>query len=286
MCLILSSATLPALGFLPSPPWAMYSAIGYGVVSAAMLFSALRARAMLAINEIGKHKNELILTEKMLVAERAKLREQEQFMTMLTHELTNPLATAHLALGGLPTESSMRARGYRAVESMRDIIRRCSQSSAFETNHLAPQLAPVNIRALLEQLCIHMPERADIHLSADPDVPDCITDPKMLSIVLGNLLDNALKYRANASTVEVTLGPRSRGNQAGLRVSVSNVIGEVGRPDAEQVFKKYWRGPAAARYAGSGLGLYLSWMIAGHLRGELRYLPEDSHVRFELWLPT
>jgi signal transduction histidine kinase len=285
MCLILASATLPALGWLPSPPWAMYSAIGYGLVSAAVLFGALRTRSMLSMNELRKQKHELEMAEKMLAAEREKRREQEQFMTMLTHELTNALATAHLALGGLPTESSMRARGYRAVESMRDIIRRCSQSSTIENSNAAPQIATVDIRALLEQMCNQMEDRADIFLKADADVPSCDTDPKMLSIVLSNLLDNALKYRANASTVEVTVAPCSRGHLAGLQVSVRNLLGDVGRPEADQVFKKYWRSPGAARYAGSGLGLYLSSMIASHLRGQLHYRPEDSHVRFDLWLP-
>ena len=285
MCLILASATLPALGWLPSPPWAMYSAIGYGVVSAAMLFSALRLRSMLAMTERRNQKNDLVLAEKLLVVEQDKRREQDRFMTMLTHELTNALATAHLAIGSLAAGSAMRARGYRALESMRDIIRRCSQSGAFEANKSAPELAAVNVPALLLELCDQMSARDQILLKTDADMTDCHTDRKLLTIILGNLLDNALKYRATASAIEVTAGPQSRGSLGGLLFSVSNLPGDTGRPDAEQVFKKYWRGPSATRHAGSGLGLYLSLLIANHLGGDLRYQPEDSNVRFELWLP-
>ena len=285
MCLILASATLPALGWLPSPPWAMYSAIGYGVVSATMLLSALRNRNMLAMNERRHQENQLVLAEKMLVVEPDKRREQDQFMTMLTHELTNALATAQLPLGSLPTESSMRARGYRAVDSMRDIIRRCSQSSALEAEASAPQICAVNVPALLESICEQMPDRAHIHLSAPAGIPFCPSDPKLLGIILGNLLDNALKYRATDSTIDVSVQSDMRGEVAGLRLSVSNDAGPAGKPDPDKVFRKYWRGPEATRYAGSGLGLYLSARIADHLKGELNYRSADTKVRFELWLP-
>jgi signal transduction histidine kinase len=66
---------------------------------------------------------------------------------------------------------------------------------------------------------------------------------------------------------------------------VSNAPGDAGRPDPEQLFKKYWRGAGATRHAGSGLGLYLSSLIARRLGGELRYQPEMTDVRFVLWLP-
>lgn len=285
MCLILASATLPALGWLSSPPWAMYSAIGYGLVSAAMLFSALRHRSMLAMTERSNQRNDLVHAEKLLVVEQDKRREQDEFMTMLTHELTNALATAHLAIGSLSHESAMRVRGYRAVESMRDIIRRCAQSGEFEDKDLTPVLAAVNVPALLYELCDQRSDNDQILIKIDADTPECRTDRKLLTIILSNLLDNALKYRASASAIELASSPHSRGSQGGLLLSVSNMPGEAGRPDAEQVFNKYWRGPAATRHAGSGLGLYLSSMIANHLGGDLRYQPEDTQVRFELWLP-
>jgi signal transduction histidine kinase len=263
----------------------MYSAVGYGLVSAAMLFSALRHRSMLAMTERNKQKNDLVLSEKLLSVEQDKRREQDQFMTMLSHELTNALATAHLAIGSLSHESAMRVRGYRAVESMREIIRRCTQSGEFEAKESTPVLAAVNVPALLQELCAQMYGDDQILIKIDADMPDCHTDRKLLTIILSNLLDNALKYRATASAIELATGPHSRGSLGGLLFSVSNVPGEAGRPDAEQVFKKYWRGPAATRHAGSGLGLYLSALIANHLGGDLRYQPEDTKVRFELWLP-
>ena len=285
MVLVLGAAALPAMGWMPSPPWAMYSVIAYGLISAAMLSSALRARARHAASARRKFQADLVLAEQLVAQEQDRRREQEQFMTMLTHELTNALATAHLAIGSLGQASPMRGRGYRAIDSMRDIIKRCSLSGELESAEPLLQLAAVNVPALLQELRHELPGGASIALNIDPALPDCVTDRQLLGVVLSNLLDNALKYRADASAIEVTARQMLRGAQPGLQLSVSNAPGDAGRPDPAQLFKKYWRGAGATRYAGSGLGLYLSSLIAVRLGGELRYQPEMTKVRFLLWLP-
>lgn len=206
-------------------------------------------------------------------------------MTMLSHELTTALSTAHLAIGRLTPESPMRGRGYRAIVSMRAIIERCRLSGEFETTDATPKLAAVNIPELLHELCEQIPCGTSIVVNTDPGLPECATDRQLLGVILGNLLDNALKYGGNASPVEVTASAQPRGALAGLQLSVVNAPSDVGRPDPEKIFRKYWRGQGATCCAGSGLGLYLSSMIADRLGGELRYQPNLSNVRFELWLP-
>jgi signal transduction histidine kinase len=285
LLLVLSAAALPALGLLPSPAWMLYSALYYGLISAALLGSALRTRSRYALAAHRQITNELALTSKLMQKEREMRLDQEQFMTMLTHELTNALATAHLAIGSLGSASAMRGRGYRAIDSMRAIIWRCAMSSEIEADALTLQHAPVNVQDLLLEICSPMPADANILLNTAAELPVCTTDRQLLRVILTNLLDNAMNYRAEATAIEVRASPQSRGPVAGLQMSVCNTAGEAGPPDAQHVFHKFWRGTGATRCAGSGLGLYLSALIAQRLGGELRYLPEKSKVRFQLWLP-
>lgn len=286
MLVILWNASLPAFGWLPSPPWAMYSAISYGVVSAAILLSILRSRAKYLDEVSRRTQTQLALTAQALEQERSLRQEQDQFITMLTHEITNSLATAQLAIGGLDPKSSMRARGYRAIEGLRDIMRRCILSGEIESKKSLVQTKSTDLQKILQETRDQIERRDLIHLRIDPDLPRCETDGQLLRIVIGNLLDNAVKYRAVDSLVDVRATKALRDAKTGLQVVVSNEPGESGQPDPEMVFKKYWRGPGAARLAGSGLGLYLSSMIASRLGGDLRYRYEAPYVRFVLWLPT
>ena len=286
MLIILWNASLPAFGWLPSPPWAMYSAISYGVVSAAILLSILRSRAKYLDEASRKAQTQLALTAQAVEQERSLRQEQEQLITMITHEMTNSLATAHLAVGSLDPSSSMRERGYRAIENLRDIIRRCALSGEIEANKAAVQIKPIELQTLLKEMCDQTQRGDSIRLAVDVFLPRCNTDGQLLRVVIGNLIDNALKYRAADSLVDVRATTELRGDKLGLQVCVSNAPGDAGRPDPEMVFKKYWRGPGATRSAGTGLGLYLSSLIASRLGGELRYCFEAPHVRFVLWLPA
>jgi K+-sensing histidine kinase KdpD len=66
---------------------------------------------------------------------------------------------------------------------------------------------------------------------------------------------------------------------------VANVPGQAGRPDADKVFGKYYRHPAAQRISGTGLGLYLCDGLARQIGATMHYLPTEQDVIFELCLP-
>jgi signal transduction histidine kinase len=87
--------------------------------------------------------------------------------------------------------------------------------------------------------------------------------------------------------VQVSLQAQTQADgRSGLSLRVSNAPGVAGLPDADQVFAKYYRSPAAQRQSGTGLGLFLSHNLAQQIGAELRYQPTDSLIQFELWLPT
>jgi signal transduction histidine kinase len=90
-------------------------------------------------------------------------------------------------------------------------------------------------------------------------------DPERIAQILGNLLDNALKYSPSGSPVTVAL--TVVGADAQLRVTDRG----VGIPADETglLFAPFFRTSRTRDIAGSGLGLHISRRIAEQHRGRL-----------------
>ena len=112
-----------------------------------------------------------------------------------------------------------------------------------------------------------------------------LSDPQLLSIVLSNLFNNALKYSPPLSVITIRAETVTDAGRAGIQISVQNVPGAAGLPDPAKVFDKYYRSPGAKKQTGSGLGLYLVHSFTVLLGGQVRYEVAQEQARFTLWLP-
>ena len=123
-----------------------------------------------------------------------------------------------------------------------------------------------------------------------PDTAVIYGDRLVVEQILGNLIDNALKYGDASSPVLISVCQseqvRLGGYFTGFETTISNQIGRAGSPAAEQVFKKYYRADSAKNYPGSGLGLYLVQAFTRFLNGEVAFRIRDNRVEFVVWLPN
>ncbi|MGI9134890.1 MAG: sensor histidine kinase [Rhodoferax sp.] len=114
--------------------------------------------------------------------------------------------------------------------------------------------------------------------------PTLCGDANLVQIILTNLIENALKYSAPASPVDVALALDAANPQDAL-ITVANSVGVAGRPDTQQLFEKYYRASGASSHTGSGLGLHLSRHMARRLGGDLQYIAGAERIEFCLRLP-
>ena len=104
------------------------------------------------------------------------------------------------------------------------------------------------------------------------------SDPVLLAVICGNLIDNALKYSPPQSLVHVDLSAQGRS----VTLLVENLAGTAGLPDPEQVFQKYYRNPRAKAAIGAGLGLYIVRGLVHLLAGGITYKPTEGRVIFKV----
>ena len=215
--------------------------------------------------------------------ERQQREQQEQFMDMLAHEIKTPLSIISLALDQNTATPRLRDIANRGVSNINAVLSRCLQVNKLTEASHAIHSKLTSIQSLVAELITNQPDSKRFQLTC-PENVEIQADETLLRIAISNLMDNALKYGAPQSIIQIVIEPDTEEKHA-LNIAVSNEVGPTGTPDPAQLFKKYYRSPNAHRQTGSGLGLYLSRSIAQMHNGDIHYTSNSHSVCFQITLP-
>jgi signal transduction histidine kinase len=254
---------------------------------------AVRSKVTVFV-DLYRHRQRLLHMQADL--ERA-VRVRDDFMSMVSHELRNPLNTLFLqaqlrrrmaAAGRLPTVADFRqmvARDEQQITSMIRLLDDILDVSRVRTGKLAMTPAPMDLADLARRTVEAMQEQAravDTPLALDaPDTLPLVGDAQRLQQVLINLLTNALRY-GQSRPVMVYL--RATADEALLAVRDQGP--GIAPADQERIFQQFERAAATSNVPGLGLGLFISREIvqAHGGRMELRSTP-GAGAEFTARLP-
>jgi len=272
---------LPILGFIKSNDLTFHYNLFYSVLSGLFFCLMLQYRAKSIL------KNELIKSaalKKEVENERLRREEQGKLMSMLTHEIKTPLSVLKLVIDQQVVGSDFEEYANRAVTNIDSIINKCIQLDRLDLNVIQIHKAKFNFLDLLKTTIsdTRLANRFSIFQQADIDIE---SDIQVLSIVISNLLGNAIKYSAPETEIVIDTEILDGNLPRCLQFSVQNVIGNMGAPDPELAFAKYYRGPSATMVSGSGLGLFLVRELTHVLGGEVKLSIKDNLITFTAWIP-
>ena len=259
------------------------------------IFSMLMLTLMLLRNTQIKADDAKRIAEEKLAAEQAlrdaRLRHEEtnNFLGMLLHEVKNPLSTIRLSVSNLEqqlaqADASVLARLVRindSVNGIDDVLERGVEIDSLEQGALSVCPSLVNVSALVADFVHAHAAAARLQLRA-PEVIMARVDTDLVQMMLRNLIDNAVKYARENTTIDIVLTQSATQWQ----VSVRNMVGAIGFPEPDKLFNKYYRSPLAMRRSGLGLGLYWVRGVARHMGGDALYAQDEHWVEFTLWLPN
>jgi len=284
-----SISSVPALGWVQTVEWVinapLFSAFFTGALMVAMLQARSRNQDLLGQNAL----IQLQVAERQTLIERERHDEQTRFLAMLTHELKTPLSVVRMVLGAPHASAALVAEANHAIADMSDVIERCVQAGKLADHKLEVRPQTLELPAALLAWCAGGAYTGRIQLQANTATlapMQVQADVQLLRIVVSNLFDNAAKYSPADSKIDVALQAHEQQGQAGVQLTVRNLPGSAGWPDAKRVFDKYYRSPGAHQETGSGLGLYLVQGIAHMLGGQVRYAPTQTHIAFTVWIPA
>ena len=227
----------------------------------------------------------------------AQLRQQERWVSDVAHELKTPLTA--LLLVGDSLAAQVNDRNARLVERLQRELVRLQElvSDLLELSRLENtlpgmglRLAPVEVQALVDQVWTGLrplAEQRGIQLELEgPGALELCGDPSRLHRALLNLLDNAVRYSPDQSSLQVQITRRP----GWCRIGVRDHGPGLSEDDLEHMFERFYRGDPSrvkSQRTGSGLGLSIAQQIATTHGGRIQAgnHPEGGAL-IELILPT
>ena len=189
------------------------------------------------------------------------------FLSLMSHDLKTPVARiqglAELVLkqGKLTDDQSSEMNEIIInTDSLNKFITKILELTKIESSNIKINSKSKDINKVIEK-CVQKLEfqanRRDIklNLELEPLFPINI-DAALIIQVLTNLIDNAVQYSPEGSTIEIC----SREIDDYVQVSIKDDGEGMNSNEKKMLFTKFYRGenPAASKVKGSGLGLYLS----------------------------
>jgi PAS domain S-box-containing protein len=205
---------------------------------------------------------------------------RSQFVATISHELRTPLASLHgAALTLLDRESDLSSATRRdlldmiSVQSKRlaDLVEEILLTGQLDSGSLRVVTEPFDPEELVWSAAaaarLRVGDDTTIDVAVPAVLPKVAGDPERTRQVLGNLLDNAIKYSPQGGRIELAVD--ADGGYATFTVRDEG----LGIPLGEQkrIFEKFYRlDPDHRRgIGGSGLGLYICRELVRSMNGRI-----------------
>jgi PAS domain S-box-containing protein len=254
---------------------------------------AIAERAALAIDNSRLYAEQVEARRKVEDLSRLK----DEFLSIASHELRTPvtsikgytqLSKTLIREKDLETAEEYLGIALDQIDRMSRLILELLDVSRIETGRLEIRREVIEwgsfVRTIVDRLNTALGERT-IVLEVPDESRVVIGDRDRLEQVLGNLLENAVKYSPDGSDVHVNVEERAE------QVVTSVADRGIGIPQDEigQVFERFHRGRqvSSTNYGGLGLGLYITKQIVERHGGTIGV--ESRHgegTTFQFTLPA
>ncbi|MBH8563133.1 response regulator [Nostoc sp. CENA67] len=190
---------------------------------------------------------------------------KSEFVSMLSHDIRNPLNTILLAAGLLQNSDDKLSKEKKldhiqiirsAIKNMAQMLDEVSLIGKADSGKLQFELCPLD----LELLCHLLVQEAQLTVrekqltlvfASYGEFSKALWDESLLRHILGNLLGNAIKYSLPGGKIQFELIGQE--NTVTFRIQDWGI--GISENDLKQLFQPFHRGENVGRVPGTGLGL-------------------------------
>lgn len=221
-----------------------------------------------------------------------------EFVSLASHQLRTPLSTINWYLEMLLAEDKTKLSDEQkeyakeaaaASKRMAELVNALLNVSRIEMGTFTVEPEPINIAEAVKAVILEFEHKISekklvVSQVYDPSLSKIMTDPKLLTIICQNLLENAVHYTPEGGKIKVSL------KRKGSDILITVVDSGIGIPKIQQpmMFGKLFRADNARKKdnEGTGLGLYITKAILDHSGGKIWFESEENKgTTFYVTLP-
>jgi signal transduction histidine kinase len=207
---------------------------------------------------------------------------QRHFVANASHELRTPLAGQRTLLQVALADPAADAASLRAVceealqlgDQQERLIEALLTLATSERG--VERWEPFNLAEIAHDVITDRQHEADqrgIRIDATLDPAPAIGDPQLVTSLVANLIDNALRHNANGGHITVS----TTASLEHATIAIGNTGPIIARQDLERLFQPFQQsGPERVRRDGHGLGLPIVRAIAEAHGARLTPRPRDE----------
>lgn len=244
-----------------------------------------------------------ITKSKQLEAELIKTIEKEKelgdlksrFITMASHEFRTPLSTilssTYLLENYKGTDFEREKlplinRIKRGVNNLTMILNEFLSLEKFEQGNFSLLPSDIDIPSLIKDVISEMglsnKEGQVIHYEHEGHTLVEQLDHRLLWSITTNLINNAIKYSSENSTITIN----SSQSSTGIKISINDQGMGIPRDEQQHIFERFFRAHNAINIEGTGLGLHIVQKCVNLLNGTVSFTSQlGVGTTFNVWLP-
>ncbi len=214
-----------------------------------------------------------------------------EFVSLASHQLRTPLATMKWytemlnsnQLGEMnPKQKEYLTKMYSVNTEMIDLVDILLNVSRIEIGTLSISKQATNISEIIDSILVELASQINkkkiVFNKKYGDTSFVVeSDPKLLRIIIQNLITNAIKYNKDGGSVTIGMEKGFGIGQSSITVSDTGL--GIPKEDQERIFSKLFRAKNVKDVGSSqstGLGLYLVKSVAGALGGNISFTSEEN----------